>query len=147
MKHDDPKNIEINVELYRALNDGWDDNLLVVDQGKHHHVFEKIPSDGKPHTITWALTGNASSGEFCALDEADNPGFAWLVRHPGENIFRELRHHGKAISVQNHHHDKSSEGIWHYQLFARFGDKIYGVPLTFACGTAMASSNPSIKNH
>jgi len=147
MNHDRPQYVDMSVELYRTLNDGWDDNLLIINRGKHHHVFEKISSDDEPHTLAWTLTGNASGGEFCALDDPDNPGFAWLLRHPGEKIFRQLRHLGKTITMQNHHHDKSSEGIWHYQLFARFGDRIYGVPLTFACGVAMKSPNPSIKNH
>jgi hypothetical protein len=144
MKHAKPQDIEMMVELYRSPGDGWEDNLLIINHGKHNQVFEKIPSDGEPHTITWTLSGNAGSGEFCALDEAQNPGFTWLVRHPGDKVFRQLHHHGKSITLNNHHHDKSSEGIWHYQLFARFGDKIYGVPLTFACGKA--DPIPSIKN-
>ncbi|RDS83531.1 hypothetical protein DWU98_04090 [Dyella monticola] len=146
MKHGNSKNIDMNVELYRDPTDGWEANLLVVNRGKHHQEFEKITAGDEPYTITWTLTGNASSGEFCALDDAQNPGFAWLVRHPGEKVFRQLRHHGKAISMQNHHHDRSSEGIWHYQLFATFGNKVYGIPLTFSCGTGMESPNPTIKN-
>ncbi|GLQ52327.1 hypothetical protein ACFFJT_01380 [Dyella flava] len=146
MKHGNPKNIEMSVELYREPGDGWDDNLLIINGGKHHHVFEKIPSDGEPHTISWTLIGNASGGEFCALDDAQNPGFVWLARQPDAKVFRQLRHQGKTLSLQNHHHDKSSEGIWHYQLFARFGDKVYGVPLTFSCGRGMEDPNPSIKN-
>lgn len=143
MKHGNPKNIDMSVELYRDPA-GGEDNLLVVNRGDHNQVFEKIPSDSEPHTITWTLTGNASHGEFCALDDTDNPGFTWLVRRPDEKVFRQLRHHGNTITMQNHHHDKSSEGTWHYQLFARFGDKIFGVPLTFSCG--MANPNPTIKN-
>ena len=144
MKHGDPKNIEMSVELYRDPGGGWEDNLLVISQGNHHQAFEKIPSSGEPHTITWTLTGHASGGEFCSLDDAKSPGFTWLIRRPVEKIFRQIRHHGKSITMQNHHHDKDSEGVWHYQLFARFGDKIYGVPLTFSCG--LSNPNPTIKN-
>lgn len=145
MKHGKPTHIDMSVELYRNPGDGWDDNLLIVNRGNHHQVFEKIP-DGEPHTISWTLTGNAGEGEFCALDDAAHPGFTWLLRQPDEKVFRQLRHHGKTITMQNHHHDKSSEGIWHYQLFARFGDRIFGIPLTFSCGQSMTSPNPTIKN-
>lgn len=146
MKHTKPQHIDMHVELYRDPGDGWESNLLVINGGHHHSLFEKISTDSEPHTISWTLSGNASGGEFCALDDPQNPGFAWLVRHPAEKVFRHLHHLGKTIRMQNHHRDKGSEGIWHYQLFARFGDKVYGVPLTFSCGAAMASPNPTIKN-
>ena len=146
MKHSDSKNIEIEVELYRDPKPGREENLLVVNAGKHHHAFDKMPNDHQPHTITWKLTGNASHGEFCGPDDADSPGFSWLVRKPSEKVFRNLRYEGKnKISIENYHFDKNSEGTWHYQLFARFGNKIYGVPLTFVCGDSN-SPHPSIKN-
>jgi hypothetical protein len=148
MSNKGEKHIEISVELAYDHRDGEDDNLLIINNGNHHHTFGKIEDTHHAHTITWTLTGNASSGEFCALDDADNPGFLWLVRTPSEHVFHKLQLLGRnKLTIHNHHHDKSSEGIWHYQLFARFGNKVFGVPLTFCCGsTAMSSPNPSIKN-
>ena len=132
------------MELYRNPAPGREENLLVVNAGKHHHEFEKMASDEQPHTITWTLTGNASDGEFCEPDDPDSPGFTWLVRTPSEKVFRNLRHEGKTkISIDNYHCDKSTEGTWHYQLFARFGDKVYGVPLDRK-STRLNSSHPSI---
>jgi len=145
MKHGNPKNIEIGVELHHDLGKSKRHNLLIVNGGEHHHDFEKVDAEGEPHTITWVLTGNASGGEFCALDNSESPGFAWLIRQPHDKVFRHLRHDGDRISMHNHHHGKHSEGLWHYQLFARFGDRIYGVPLTFTCGHS-DNPNPSIKN-
>lgn len=147
MKNSNPSKTEIDVELYRDPKPGREENLLVVNQGKHHHAFDKAASDDQPHTITWTLTGNASGGEFCAEDDPDSPGFSWLVRTPSDKVFRNLRYEGRnKISIDNYHSDKSSEGVWHYQLFARFGDKVYGVPLTFVCGESN-SPHPSIKNN
>jgi len=145
MKHGNPKHVEIHVKLLHDLSSEKAYNMLVVDDGKHHHSFEKVAMDGEPHTITWVLTGNASGGEFCALDNSDYPGFTWLIHTPDKKVFRHLRHEGNKISMHNHHHGKDSEGMWHYQLFARFGDKLYGVPLTFSCGHS-DNPNPSIKN-
>jgi hypothetical protein len=144
MKNNGENHIELDVELEHDLRN--DDNLLVVNKGRHHHTFEKLPDSGHTHTITWTLSGNAGSGEFCDLDDPENPGFLWLVKTPAESIFDKPRLLAKnKLTIRNHHHDKSSEGIWHYQLFARFGDKVYGVPLTFACGKS-SNPNPSIKN-
>jgi hypothetical protein len=144
MSNSNEQHIELGVELAHALDGG--DNILVINQGKHHQAFEKLQDTHHNHTITWTLSGNASSGEFCGLAEADNPGFVWLVRTPSEKIFHKLQLLGKnKLTIHNHHYDKSSEGVWHYQLFARFGDKIYGVPLTFSAGSA-GDANPSIKN-
>lgn len=145
MKDDNEQHIELDVQLARDLHDG-DDNLLVINQGRHHHAFDWLQDTQRAHTITWKLTGNAKDGEFCALDETANPGFLWLVRAPGEGIFRKLQRVEKnKLAIHNHHHGKASEGIWHYQLFARFGDRIFGVPLTFTSGPSN-SPNPSIKN-
>jgi hypothetical protein len=146
MTNSKAQHIEMSVELYRDLQGDDGDNLLIVNGGKHNLSFEKLTDSDEPHTITWTLTGNASSGEFCALDESDNPGFLWLVRIPNGKIFQIIQPIGKnKITVRNIHRDKSSEGLWHYQLFARFGSKVYGVPLTFGCGTT-SDANPSIKN-
>jgi hypothetical protein len=145
MSNNGAQHIEMDVELYRDLREGEDDNILVINKGRHNLSFEKLSSD-QPHTITWTLTGNASGGEFCALNEAHNPGFLWLVRVPHEKIFQNLKAVEKnKLTIHNFHRDKHSEGVWHYQLFARFGNKIYGVPLTFSCGS-MSNANPSIKN-
>jgi hypothetical protein len=145
-QHND-QNLMLNVELEHNLRDGDDYNMLVINKGDHHHAFDKLLDDKHWHRITWTLTGNASGGVFCALDDATYPGFVWLVKTPSESVFQKL-HRGpdNQISIQNRHLDKSSEGTWHYQLFARFGDKVYGVPLTFAAGPAN-NPNPSIKNN
>jgi hypothetical protein len=95
MSNSGEKHIELNVELAHDFRDGGEDNLLVVNNGNHHQIFEKIKDTNHAHTITWTLTGNASGGEFCALDEADNPGFLWLVRTPRERIFHKLHLIGK----------------------------------------------------
>ncbi|RDS80065.1 hypothetical protein [Dyella psychrodurans] len=146
MNNNTAQHIEMSVELYRDPRDDGGDNLLIINRGKHSLSFEKLSGTDEPHSITWTLTGNASDGEFCALDEADNPGFLWLVRIPNEKIFQNLQSTGRnKLTIRNVHRDKSSEGLWHYQLFARFGDKVYGVPLNFGCGAA-AEANPSIKN-
>lgn len=140
------KNIELKVELDHDLRDDEDENMLVIERGKHHHLFEKLDNEHGPHTISWTLSGNAASGEFCSLHDPDNPGFSWLFRVPGEKVFQNLHREGKKqVVVENHHRGKDTEGHWHYQLFARFGDKVYGVPITFTCGPSM-NSNPSIKN-
>jgi hypothetical protein len=39
-----------------------------------------------------------------------------------------------------------AQDTWHYQLFARFGDKVFGVPLRCGCGILAADPNPIIKN-
>ncbi|WP_109126468.1 hypothetical protein [Dyella sp. C11] len=146
MKLSNPSNVEINVELYYDLDRDEEYNHLVIRGKKRHHAFDKTASEGGPHTITWTLTGNAAGGRFCALDDLDNPGFTWLIRKPTGRIFRDLRAEGKhRISIHNHHHDKHSEGMWHYQLFAKFGNKVFGVPLTFGCGHS-SNPNPTIKN-
>lgn len=140
------KNIELQVHLEHDLRDGDDYNMLVVNDGKHHHAFDKLQDPTSVHTISWTLAGNAHSGEFCALDDAANPGFMWLVRTPEKNIFKQLKRvAANKLSIANQHRNKASEGQWYYQLFARFGDKVYGVPLTFAAGGAN-NPNPSIKN-
>ncbi|TBR39394.1 MULTISPECIES: hypothetical protein [Dyella] len=150
MQSREAKQIVIDVELHHDYKHpdakGHDDlNMLVINQGKHHHSFAKCGTNDGPHTITWRLTGNASEGEFCGLDEKDNPGFCWLIRQPNGKVFQKLRVNDKTISIENHHHHQDTEGHWHYQLFARVNGQVYGVPLTFACGFAM-STNPSIKN-
>jgi hypothetical protein len=146
MSNQNEQHIELSVELVKDLAEGGDDNRLVINKGNHHQTFEKLTNTTHPHTITWTLTGNASSGEFCALNDVNNPGFVWLVRTPNDKIFHKARIEGKKkLSMHNHHRDKSSEGIWYYQLFVRFGDKVFGVPLTFCCG-GMTDPNPSIKN-
>jgi hypothetical protein len=147
MSQQNEQNLMLNVELEHNLREGDEYNLLVINKGHHHHAFDKLLDDKHWHKITWRLTGNASAGVFCALDDANYPGFVWLVKTPSESVFRKL-HRGpdNEISIQNHHLDKSSEGTWHYQLFARFGDKVYGVPLTIAAGGAN-NPNPSIKNN
>jgi hypothetical protein len=146
MSHTDEKHIELSVVLAHDLDVGEDDNMLVINEGNHHQVFEKLKDTHHMHTITWTLTGNAINGEFCGLDEGENPGFLWLVRKPKEKIFHKLHLVGKnKLTIHNHHNDKSTEGIWHYQLFAKFCGKVYGVPLTFCCG-GKSSPNPSIKN-
>jgi hypothetical protein len=146
MKNNGEQNIELNVELAHDLRGGDDYNVLVINKGSHHQAFEKV-DESTHHTITWTLTGNASTGEFCALDDAPNPGFVWLFRKPSEKIFHKLALKGKnKVTIHNHHHNKNSEGTWHYQLFERFGDKVYGVPLTFSAGGGN-NPNPSIKNN
>lgn len=150
MKSHHAKQVVINVELHHDFKENdakgkEDPNMLVIDHGKHHHSFDKNGADDGPHTITWQLSGNASDGEFCGLNEKDNPGFCWLIRQPSGKVFQHLRVDGNRISIENHHHHHDSEGQWHYQLFARVHGHVYGVPLTFACGLAM-STNPSIKN-
>ncbi|MHA6205768.1 hypothetical protein ACXU4B_15185 [Dyella soli] len=146
MKNDSADHLELKVELEHDLRDGDDLNLLVINKGGHHHAFDKVANTDHAHTITWTLAGNAAGGEFCALDDEETPGFLWLMKTPSEKIFHKLQRIGKdTLTIHNHHHDKSSEGTWHYQLFARFGDKVYGVPLTYACGKA-SSPNPTIKN-
>lgn len=141
------QDLQLNVELEHDLRDGDDYNVLVIKDPNHHHLaFNKLGTDQR-HRITWTLTGNASGGEFCRLDDPLNPGFVWLVTKPNDTIFRKLdRGRPDLIQVDNHHNDKSSEGRWHYQLFARFGDRVYGVPLTFTSGAA-SNPNPSIKNN
>lgn len=150
MQPSDANRTVIDVDLHHAFKEhdanGNDDlNMLVINQGKHHHAFNKHSRNDGPQTIIWRLTGHAAQGEFCGLDEKDNPGFCWLIRQPGSKIFQNLKREQKSIAIENHHYGHESEGQWHYQLFARVGGKLYGVPLTFACGMAM-STNPSIKN-
>jgi hypothetical protein len=136
---------ELSVELEHAFRSDDDDNVLVINKGNHHSVFEKL-QPGQLHEITWVLTGNASNGEFCALNDAKSPGFTWLVTTPSEKVFHKLHPVGKnKLTIHNHHENKTSEGLWHYQLFASFEGKVYGVPLTFAAGSG-SSPNPSIKN-
>ena len=140
------QNIELQVRLEHDPRDGDDYNLLVINEGKHHHTFDKLQHPDHVHTISWTLAGNARGGEFCALDETANPGFMWLVRTPDGGSFNQLKRvAANKLSITNHHHGKASEGRWYYQLFARFGDQVYGVPLTFAAGMAN-NPNPSIKN-
>ena len=142
------QNIELSVTLAYALGYHDDLNTLIVNNGSHHLAFDKLEDPTRVHNITWTLTGNAALGEFCALDDAANPGFMWLVRTPGGNTFRNLlRSEGnKEVSISNRHCNGESKGHWYYQLFARFpNNRVYGVPLTFAAGTS-SSPNPSIKN-
>ncbi|RDI97484.1 hypothetical protein DVT68_17235 [Dyella solisilvae] len=146
MSQNNAQNININVELANPFREG-EDNYLVIEQGHLHHQFEKITGTNHPHTITWTLTGNASGGEFCALNDPEHPGLKWLDGVPSEKIFHKLEPRGtKQLTVHNHHYDKSSEGEWHYRLFARFGNKVYSVPVTAGAGPSM-NTNPSIKNN
>ncbi len=136
--------LQLNVTLLRDPGDGDRPNLLVVNNGDHHHRFDK--RENGHHTVTWTLTGNASDGEFCALDHEASPGFLWILRTPPENVFQRLaRVGGNTLTLENHHSGKHSEGEWCYQLFARFGNRIHGIPWTTACGAANRL-NPSIKN-
>lgn len=147
MKDHSEQHVELSVELEHDPIKSEDCNALVINKGKHHLRFHKLANPDDRHTITWTLTGNASDGEFCELHEKDHPGFAWLVRTPDKRIFHRLERVLKnKLTIHNHHLDESSEGVWHYQLFARIGDKVYGVPLTFTAGGAN-SPNPSIKNN
>ena len=140
------KNLTLQVRLVHDPHDGDDYNMLVINEGDHHHAFDRLQDPTRVHTISWVLAGNAHSGEFCALDDADNPGFTWLVRTPGSSVFQNLRltEPGR-MTISNRHRSADSKGHWYYQLFARFGTRVYGVPLTFANGIGN-NPNPSIKN-
>ncbi|MEO5829153.1 MAG: hypothetical protein ABIQ36_01135 [Rhodanobacter sp.] len=132
-----------DLDLHVTLNgDLPGHRYLVVNDGDHVHSFDKHPD---PHSIRWTLSGNASDGEFCALEGAA-PGFQWGTQAPREGIFRQLsRPSARTLSMHNHHVDRTSEGHWPYQLRARFGDQIYQTMWTSANG-ADTSSNPTIKN-
>jgi hypothetical protein len=143
------QNIELPVTLAYSLGSSDHDNCLVINNGAHHVVFD---ADNRSpfmlHTITWKLVGNAANGDFCALDDEANPGFTWLVRKPNPNWVRldEKACGKKQLTLLNTHVHEGSRGHWYYQLFARFpNNRTYGVPLTFAAGTA-SNPNPSIKN-
>ena len=140
------QNIELQVRLEHDLRDGDDYNMLVINEGAHHHKFARLEDPTRVHTISWTLAGNARTGEFCALDDTANPGFVWLVRTPSGNTFRNLLRVGaNKLTIANRHCNEESKGRWYYQLFARFGNRVYGVPLTFASGIP-SNPNPSIKN-
>ncbi|WP_266180454.1 hypothetical protein [Dyella humicola] len=147
MENHSEQHVVLSVELRYDLSECDDDNMLVIDNGDHHRSFRRLENPDHMHTITWRLTGNAIDGEFCALDDDEHPGFVWLIRKPDARVFHHLQlKGGKTLEIHNHHIDKSSEGTWYYQLFARFGDRVYGVPLTCVAGGAN-SPNPSIKNN
>lgn len=140
--------VTLPVTLEHDFKRGDDNNMLVINGGNHCIEFDEIVpgADGSGivwHTITLQLAGNASSGEFCPVGHPVYPGFTWLVRNP-HNIML-LQPVRTKLVLHNHHHGRETRGRWYYQIFARFEDKIYGVPLTFAAG-AGNTNNPSIKN-
>jgi hypothetical protein len=149
-----PLDVVLPVTLEHDFRPGDSDNMLVINGGDHSIEFDRItPIDERTHhanrpfhTITLKLSGNARSGEFCSLVDPEYPGFSWLMRVP---LLIVLVQHGKDTFVlQNHHYhsgDPRTKGRWFYQLAARFGDQVYGVPLTFAAGPSN-NKNPSIKN-
>lgn len=133
------KDLELSVTLNTDLPGHA---YLVVNGGKHVHEFNEHPEG---QGICWTLTGNASHGEFCEPD-SDTPCLQWPHRKPPEGIFRS---HAKPapnkFRMLNHHTGTNTRGQWHYQLFARFGDRIYQTPWTSTNG-ASDTSNPTIKN-
>ena len=133
------QDLELNVTLNTDLPGHA---YLVINDGKHMHEFKEHPEG---QGICWTLTGNASHGEFCALDEA-SPGFQWSGSPPREGIFRSFESPARhKLRVMNHHTGKDSRGRWPYQLFARFGDKVYQTPYVSAAG-ASDTTSPTIKN-
>lgn len=133
------KDLELSVTLNTDLPGHC---YLVVNNGDHVHEFDEHPED---QGISWTLTGNASHGEFCALD-GPSPGFQWSFNKPRDGIFRSLSAptHNK-LSMLNHHTGKDTRGRWQYQLFARFGDRVYQTPQVATNGPSDTSS-PTIKN-
>lgn len=147
--HND-QHIDLPVTLDHDQRGGDDNNALVINGGNHHVVLEKLQDPTRVHSITWTLVGNARDGQFCSLDDPadrDNPGFTWLARKPGGDVFRNLLRLEKKnqLTIMIRHFRPDTEGVWYYQLFARFGNRIFGVPLTFAAGAA-SNPNPSIRN-
>ncbi|HET7562756.1 MAG TPA: hypothetical protein VFJ87_10315 [Rhodanobacteraceae bacterium] len=139
--------VTLPVTLEHDFKSGDPDNMLVINGGEHSTEFDQIDLEHNPtqlfHTITLELSGNASAGEFCQLGDPVYPGFAWLLRKPG---FIPVVPQGKtAFLLYNMHQRRDTRGRWFYQLCARFGEMVYGVPLTFAAGPA-TNKNPSIKN-
>ena len=115
---------------------------LVVNNGRHLHEFSQHPEG---QSICWTLAGNASHGEFCALDDS-NPGFQWSVSRPPEGIFRSFSKPAPhQLRVMNHHTGNGSRGHWPYLLFARFGDRVYQTPWVATNG-ASNTANPTIRN-
>lgn len=141
------REVELLITLDHDLGDSNDDNCLMIRDEDRHLEFERLRDPTKPHTIKWTLSGNAARGHFCAINEAANPGFLWLVRTPAGNHFRNLLQVSeRQMTIANRHCNQESKGHWFYQLFARFPNgRVYGVPLTFAAGNA-GNTNPSIRN-
>lgn len=142
------REVILPVTLEHDFRRGDDDNMLVINGGDHCIEFDEVsPAPDRSgriwHTITLQLSGNAASGEFCSMGHPMNPGLTWLVRAPHNiMVIQQVRN---ALVLHNHHLGRETRGRWYYQLFARFEDKVYGVPLTFAAG-AGNTNNPSIKN-
>ncbi|OOG54458.1 hypothetical protein [Rhodanobacter sp. C03] len=131
--------LELSVTLN---NDLPGHSFLVVNSGGHQHIFGKSEH---PQAIVWTLAGNASNGEFCAPGDSV-PGFAWPFDAPRSGIFSDLsKPASNKLRIVNHHTDRTTEGHWNYQLFARFGDHVYQTPWTTTNGSAN-TANPSIKN-
>ena len=135
------KDLELSVTLRTDLPGH---KFLVVNNGDHLHTFEK---NENAHVITWTLTGNASHCEFYPPDgHSPGSGFQWPFNKPREGIFSAVsRPAPNKLRMVNHHIDRTTEGTWPYQLFARFGDEVYQMLWVTANGPAN-SPNPTIKN-
>lgn len=140
-----PKILDVPVTLEQNPDASEADNALVINGGDHLFTFDALGKEHHGgHAIRLTLQGNADAGRFCALSDPDNPGITWLLRTP-KCITATLSEDAKSLMLSNRHYGPADRGRWYYQLFARFGDRLYGVPLTFAAGPAR-SQNPSIKN-
>ena len=134
------RELELNVTLRTDLPGH---KFLVVNDGQHLHAFEKSEHE---HVIVWTLTGNASHCEFCALDDGEPTAFKWPFHKPRDGIFAApTRPAPHKLRLVNRHLDRTSEGMWPYQLFARAGDEVYQM-LWVATNGPANTPNPTIKN-
>jgi hypothetical protein len=96
------------------------------------------------HTITWTLSGNASTGEFVSLTNPE-PGFAWVGTAPPSGIFSgpTLNANGNVITITDLNNAASTRGTWVYILRATIGGVQYQTIDTTPKGT---TTNPWIRN-
>lgn len=92
-----------------------------------------------PTTITWELSGNASSGTWPT--DAEHPAFKWLGTSPPPGTFTNPNINGVNLSATDN--GGSSGTSWSYQLCILMGGKYYYSPSTTIRQNPTA---PKIKN-
>ena len=104
--------------------------------------FTEIDISGSDQLVYWRLGGNAETGSFHALDDPDQPGFAWQDP-PANGVFGRprLMENGD-LRVGVRHKGTHSLGTFVYQMWVRVGTKHYSTDLA----VARTATNPAIIN-
>ena len=118
-----------------------DEGVPLVDVNEEDNASRIELSDSDQH-IFWRLSGNAEEGNFHALDNATEPGFAWKDPPPNGIFGRPRLMENGDLRVGVRHKNAHSLGTFVYQIWVQVGKKDYSTELK----GAKTATNPAIIN-